>query len=89
MIVMKMHAVEDVNEVAVDDEMDYEDKDGDEVEDEDINHPNLFFKAFQTVLKVTMAEFARVKGVNEDYDDKRIMNMKDKVDIGEFDLEVA
>lgn len=36
-------AVEDVNEVAVDDEMDYEDKDGDEVEDEDINHPNLFF----------------------------------------------
>lgn len=36
-----------------------------------------------------MAEFARVKGVNEDYDDKRIMNMKDKVDIGEFDLEVA
>lgn len=43
MIVMKMHAVEDVNEVVVDDEMDYEDKDGDEVEDEDINHPNLFF----------------------------------------------
>ena len=41
----------------------------------------------KAVLKATMEEFARVKGVNEDYDDKWIMNMKDEVDIDEFDLD--
>ena len=50
-------AVKDVNEVAVDDEMDYEDKDGDEVEDEDINHPNLFFFS---ILDSVEGDYGRV-----------------------------
>ena len=37
--------------------MDYEDKDGDEVEDEDINHPNLFFFS---ILDSVEGDYGRV-----------------------------